>query len=235
MGHSGTQFAKYQAAAGDSLGGGFNFWCSTYLMITRFLVRAQVSAIQVSNMQFWGTPLLPRNSSGCSVGFVFAPSESRRPSLSRTLRTKHFPVSDLAHGRSGAQVKSFGLISRQLILWGKFWWCRMFWATNLTSWFWLCCTVVMRRWHFSKWSRFIGNLRISQKHPTGPQMGSSNLFNLKCGAAHLFAPVSLLFRANHGKPQLRVKQPRLMANHYTAWFNERPKKHQKTSISLSSL
>ena len=52
MGHSGTQFAKYQAAAGDSLGGGFNFWCSTYLMITRFLVRAQVSAIQVSNMQF---------------------------------------------------------------------------------------------------------------------------------------------------------------------------------------
>ena len=111
MGHSGTQFAKYQAAAGDSLGGGFNFWCSTYLIITRFLVRAQVSAIQVSNMQFWGTPLLPRNSSGCSVGFVFAPSESRRPSLSRTLRTKHFPVSDLAHGRSGAQVKSFGLIS----------------------------------------------------------------------------------------------------------------------------
>jgi hypothetical protein len=52
MGHSGTQFAKYQAAAGDSLGGGFNFWCSTYLIITRFLVRAQVSAIQVSNMQF---------------------------------------------------------------------------------------------------------------------------------------------------------------------------------------
>lgn len=31
--------------------------------------------------------------------------------MSRTLRTKHFPVSDLAHGRSGAQVKSFGLIS----------------------------------------------------------------------------------------------------------------------------
>ena len=56
---------------------------------------------------------------------------------------------------------------------------------------------------------------------------------MRCGP--LFAPVSLLFRANHGKPQLRVKQPRLMANHYTAWFNERPKKHQFRWVHCSSL